>query len=77
MIEVIVVLGILIALIAWYAQHRRIKRARLFAKLRDPDGLEMLARRYARGDISREEYLQKRSDIEGPPPASVSSRKAA
>jgi putative membrane protein len=77
MIELIIVLGILIALISWYAQHRRLRRARIFAKLRDPDGLEMLARRYARGDIGRDEYLQKRRDIEGNPQPAVNARKAA
>jgi uncharacterized membrane protein len=30
---------------------------------RNPTGLEMLAKRYARGDIDRDEYLQKRNDI--------------
>jgi uncharacterized membrane protein len=29
--------------------------------------LELLGRRYARGEIDREEYLQKRSDILGYP----------
>jgi uncharacterized membrane protein len=35
--------------------------------------LELLARRYARGEIDREEYLQKRTDIlgyHGIPPSS-------
>lgn len=29
-----------------------------------PDALELLKERYARGEISRQEYLQKKSDLE-------------
>ena len=29
------------------------------------NGLEVLARRYARGEIDRDEYLQKKGDIVG------------
>lgn len=63
MIEALLVVGILIACIGWYVQHRRQRRARLLAALSDPAGLELLAKRYARGEIGREEYLQKRDDI--------------
>ena len=31
--------------------------------MRDSTGLELLARRYARGEIDRDEYLEKRDDI--------------
>ena len=67
MLEPIIIVGIVIAATAWYVQHKWRKRMRALA-VRDPrEGavLELLARRYARGDIDREEYLQKRSDILG------------
>ena len=67
MLEPILVVGIVIAITAWYVQHKWRKRVRALAAMReathDPTGLEVLARRYARGDIDREEYLQKRNDI--------------
>ncbi len=63
MLEPILIVGIAIACTAWYVQHRWRRRARNLAKLRDPNGLEVLAKRYARGEIDREEYLEKRADI--------------
>lgn len=75
MLEPIIIVGIVIAATAWYVQHKWRKRMRALA-LRNPrDGgvLELLARRYARGEIDREEYLQKRTDIlgyQGMPPRS-------
>jgi len=63
MIEPILIVGIAIACTAWYMQHIwRRRRARKRA-LRYPTGLEVLAARYARGEIDRTEYLQKRDDI--------------
>jgi uncharacterized membrane protein len=67
MLEPIIIVGIVIAATAWYVQHKWRKRMRALA-FRDPregNVLDLLARRYARGDIDREEYLQKRSDILG------------
>jgi len=75
MLEPIIIVGIVIAATAWYVQHKWRKRLRALAA-RDPrDGavLEVLSRRYARGEIDRQEYLQKRSDIfgyQGMPPRS-------
>jgi uncharacterized membrane protein len=66
MLEPILIVGIVIAVTAWYVQHKWRKRMRRLTGVRDPrEGsvLEMLARRYARGEIDREEFLQKRSDI--------------
>jgi putative membrane protein len=34
-----------------------------------PTALETLDQRYARGDVSRDEYLQARSDLGGPAPS--------
>ncbi|MGB7034956.1 MAG: SHOCT domain-containing protein [Xanthobacteraceae bacterium] len=67
MLEPILIVGIVMACTAWYVQHKWRKRARTWAAMqeatRDPTGLGMLAKRYARGDIDRDEYLQKRNDI--------------
>ncbi|HEX4410050.1 MAG TPA: SHOCT domain-containing protein [Xanthobacteraceae bacterium] len=71
MIEPILVIGIILAIIAWYAQHRWRRRVRNMAAWRETAGLEILAQRYARDEISRDEFLRKRDDIlEGvyPPP---------
>jgi putative membrane protein len=63
MIEPIIIVAIAIACTAWYMQHMwRRRRARNKA-LRHSAGLEVLAARYARGEITRDEYLQKRDDI--------------
>jgi uncharacterized membrane protein len=67
MIEPILIVGIVIAATAWYVQHKWRRRLRALAELRDAarqtNGLELLARRYARGEIDRDEYLEKRDDI--------------
>jgi uncharacterized membrane protein len=63
MIEPILIVGIAIALTAWFVQHRWRRRVRRLAALRDTNGLDLLAKRYARGEIDRGEYLQKRQDI--------------
>jgi uncharacterized membrane protein len=67
MLEPILIVGILMAGTAWYVQHKWRRRVRAMAAMRDASGnasgLELLARRYARGEIGREEYLEKRDDI--------------
>jgi uncharacterized membrane protein len=65
MIEPILVVGIVIAITAWYVQHKWRRRVRAMAATRERDTavLDVLARRYAGGEIDRDEYLQKRSDI--------------
>jgi uncharacterized membrane protein len=67
MLEPILIVGIVAACTAWYVQHKWRKRMRALAAMRDATndqtGLDLLAKRYARGDIGREEYLQKRNDI--------------
>ena len=69
MLEPILIVAIVIAVTAWYVQHRWRKRLRALAVRVPREGavLELLALRYARGEIDREEYLQKRSDIVGYP----------
>ena len=65
MLEPILIVGIVIAITAWYVQHKWRRRVRALAAMleRDTAVLDVLARRYASGEIDRDEYLQKRSDI--------------
>jgi uncharacterized membrane protein len=65
MLEPILIVGIVIAITAWYVQHKWRRRVRALAAMRERDTavLDVLARRYASGEIDRDEYLQKRSDI--------------
>ena len=87
MLEPILIVAIVIAATAWYVRHKWQKRLRALAIRRAIDVrrkgilvypregtvLELLAWRYARGEIDRDEYLQKRSDIlgyQGMPPSS-------
>jgi len=67
MLEPIIIVGIVIAATAWYVQHKWRKRLRALSSRgpRESSVLEDLARRYARGEIDRQEFLQKRSDIFG------------
>jgi uncharacterized membrane protein len=64
MIEPVLIVAIAVACTAWYMQHRwrKWRRNHLLA-MPGATGLEVLARRYARGEIDRREYLQKRDDI--------------
>jgi len=67
MLEPLLIVGIVIAATTWYVQHKWRRRLRALADMRDESrdttGLELLARRYARGEIGRDEYLEKRNDI--------------
>jgi len=63
MIEPIIIVAIAIACTAWYMQHMWRRRKARKKALHRHAGLEVLAARYARGEITRDEYLQKRDDI--------------
>jgi putative membrane protein len=65
MIVLLLIIGILIASIVWLvsARMQRAHAPRLPA--RRSQGLEVLEGRYVRGEINRDEYLQKRHDILG------------
>jgi putative membrane protein len=65
MLEPILIVGIVIAITAWYVQHKWRRRVRAMAAMRARDTavLDVLDRRYASGEIDRDEYLQKRNDI--------------
>jgi uncharacterized membrane protein len=73
MLEPILIVGIVMAGTDWYVQHKWRRRVRAMAEMREAarntSGLELLARRYARGEIDREEYLEKRDDILAAPDA--------
>jgi len=56
----LLILGAIIAGVVWF-----VRVAPLGGSPRRSDGLEVLEQRYARGEISREEYLQKKRDILG------------
>ncbi len=59
-----VVLIALVLLVAWALRSTRPPHAAAGPPRRSP-GLEVLEERYARGEISRDEYLQKKADIGG------------
>jgi len=66
MIETLIVIGIVMLGTAWYMRARWRRRASELA-LQRMSGLELLEKRYARGEIDRDEYLQKKGDIVGAP----------
>ena len=56
----LVILGFIIAGVVWFVRSQP-----LAGSSRRSTGLELLEERYARGEINREEYLQKKRDIAG------------
>lgn len=60
MIVAILVLGALIAGIVWL-----VRNVTEGSRSGRPNAMETLEVRYARGEIDRDEYLQRRSDLEG------------
>jgi putative membrane protein len=65
MIVWLLIAGILIASLIWHfqAKRRRRVRERVRVAMERSMGLEVLSNRYARGEIGRDEYLQKKTDI--------------
>lgn len=66
MIETVIFVAIVVACTVWYMRHTWRRRARTLA-VQHCKELELLGERYCRGEINREEYLQKRGDILGFP----------
>ena len=66
MIETIIIVAVVVACTIWYMRHRWRQRARDLCRQHAPE-LDVLGQRYARGEIDRDEYLQKRFDILGYP----------
>ena len=58
----LVILAIIIWGVVWFIRSQPLSGNK---QSRHSTGLELLEERYARGDISREEYLQKKRDIVG------------
>jgi putative membrane protein len=51
--------------LVWFVRALLRSRERLPQTGRRPAGLDLLDQRYARGEINRDEYLQKRGDVLG------------
>ena len=54
------ILAAIIAVVVWFSRSAPSDRGQ-----RRSNGLEVLEQRYARGEVSREEYLEKKRDIAG------------
>ena len=65
MIVWLLILGLVIAGIVWFARGTARPADTPQSSPRRSPGLEVLEERYARGEINRDEYLQKRRDILG------------
>jgi putative membrane protein len=64
MIVWIVIVAAVIALCAWMMRSVCMPGMHRHAVARSP-GLDVLEQRYARGEINRDEYLQKKQDLVG------------
>jgi putative membrane protein len=58
----LVILAVIIAGIVWFVRAQPYSQR---SQERRSTGLDVLEERYARGDITREEYLQKKRDVTG------------
>ena len=65
MIIWLLILGIVIAGIVWLVRVMTRQAEPPYLPARRSPGLEVLEERYARGEINRDEYLQKKHDITG------------
>lgn len=67
LLHIIIWIAILIAIVAFvvWAVRAVAAPAMHYAQPRRSPGLEALEERYAKGEINRDEYLQKRNDIGG------------
>ena len=64
MISWIIILGLIVAAAIWLVRTMAESGAHQPHARRSP-GLDVLEERYARGEINRDEYLQKKQDISG------------
>lgn len=65
MIIWLLILALIIGGIVWFARTTMQRTEAAQLSPRRPPGLDVLEERYARGEINRDEYLQKRKDISG------------
>ncbi|HZP10609.1 SHOCT domain-containing protein [Methyloceanibacter sp.] len=56
----LLILAVIIAVVVWVSRSQSLAGGE-----RRSGGLDVLEQRYARGEISREEYLEKKRDIAG------------
>ena len=63
MIVWLLVLGLVIGGLVWFARAMTQPAGSKEAPRQRSSSLEVLEERYARGEINRDEYLQKKSDI--------------
>jgi putative membrane protein len=62
----LIILALAVAAVVWFVRSTSAHATtHLPHNVGRPRGLEVLEERYARGEINREEYLQKKSDIVG------------
>jgi putative membrane protein len=61
----LIVLALVIAAVVWMFRSRQRFGDDGWRTDRGPRGLDILEGRYARGEVSRDEYLQKKRDILG------------
>ncbi len=61
----IVIIVALVMLFTWSMRSTCMPGMRRHMHMRRSAGLDVLEERYARGEINRDEYLQKKKDIEG------------
>ncbi len=61
----LLVLALVIAAVVWLARMILRPHGRQARAERASAGLDVLNQRYARGEINRDEYLQKRADVLG------------
>jgi putative membrane protein len=59
----LVILGIVIAGFVWLMRSMTQRSDRPHAFAGRPPGLDILEQRYARGEINRDEYLEKKRDL--------------
>jgi putative membrane protein len=65
MIGWLLLLALVVAAVAWFVRPAGGPADRAPRNHRPSAGLDVLEERYARGEIDREEYLQKKRDILG------------
>jgi putative membrane protein len=63
MIVWIVILALVIAAVVWLVRAMTHSGAQISGSGRRSPGLDVLEERYARGEIKREEYLEKKRDM--------------
>jgi putative membrane protein len=61
----LLILVLVVVALVWFVRALTRPRERLPETGRRSAGLDLLDQRYARGEINRDEYLQKRADVLG------------